>query len=108
MYAWSLKKARRWYTYKYYGMVLDYSERRKTVEDMTGYIKDMLAEFPVKFKDKEKVATPAANHLFEAGKGEDWTATRRKCSTWLSRKDCSYQSEHDRIYIRRSRYSVCE
>ena len=39
----------------YLGMVLD-------------YIKDMLGEFPVKFKDKEKMATPAADHLFEAGK----------------------------------------
>ena len=38
-------------------MVLDYSERRKIVVDMTDYIKDMLGEFPVKFKDKEKVAT---------------------------------------------------
>ena len=37
------------------------------VVDMSDYIKDMLGEFPVKFKDKEKVATPAANHLFEAG-----------------------------------------
>ena len=34
---------------------------------MSGYIKDMLEEFPMKFKDK--VATPAANHLFKTGKG---------------------------------------
>ena len=62
-------KAHRGAKHDYLGMVLDYSERRKIVVDMTGYIKDMLAEFPVKFKDKEKVATPAADHLFEAGKG---------------------------------------
>ena len=63
----------------YLGMVLDYSVKRKITVDMTGYIKDMLAEFPVKFKDKGKVATPAADHLFEAGKGRrldcNWAET---------------------------------
>ena len=33
----------------------------------------------MKFKDKEKVATPAADHLFEAGKGRrldcNWAET---------------------------------
>ena len=42
--------------------------------DMSGYIKDMREEFPVKFKDK--VATLAADHLFKAGKG------RRLDSNW--------------------------
>ena len=62
-------KVHRGAKHDYLGMVLDYRERRKIVVDMTDYIKDMLGEFPVKFKDKEKVATPAADHLFEAGKG---------------------------------------
>ena len=62
-------KAHRGAKHDYLGMVLDYSERRKIIVDMTDYIKDMLGEFPVKFKDKEKVVTPAADHLFEAGKG---------------------------------------
>ena len=43
----------------YLGMLLDYSEKGKIVVDMSGYIKDMLEEFPMKFKDKDKVATPA-------------------------------------------------
>ena len=72
-------KAHRGTKHDYLGMVLDYSERRKIVVDMTDYIKDMLGEFPVKFKDKEKVVTPAANHLFETGKGRrldcNWAET---------------------------------
>ena len=36
---------------------------------MSENMKDMLGEFLVKFKDKEKVATPAADHLLGAGKG---------------------------------------
>ena len=62
-------KAHRGMKHDYLGMVLNYSEKGKIVVDMSDYIKDMLEEFPVKFKDKEKVATPAADHLFKAGKG---------------------------------------
>ena len=63
----------------YLGMVLNYREKGKIAVDMSDYIKDMLGEFPVKFKDKEKVATPAADHLFEEGNGRrldcNWAET---------------------------------
>ena len=62
-------KAHRGVKHDYLGMLLNYSEKGKIVVDMSGYIKDMLEEFPMKFKDKDKVVTPAADHLFEAGKG---------------------------------------
>ena len=48
--------------------------------DMSDYINDMLEEFPAKFKDKEKVATPAADPLFKAGKG------RRLDCNWSGQK----------------------
>ena len=69
----------------YLGMALDYSEKGKIIVGMSDYIKDMLEEFPTKFKDKEKVATPAADHLFKAGKG------RRLDCNWVEtfQYDCS-------------------
>ena len=88
------------------GMVHDYSKRRKIVVDMTDYIKDMLGEFPVKFKDKDRAATPAADHLFEAGKGRRLDCNRAEMFHTVVMKDCSYRSEHDRIYIQQSRYYV--
>ena len=58
-------------------MLLDFSKKGKIIVDMSGYIKDMLEEFPMKFKDKDKVATLAANNLFRAGK------RRRLDSNWV-------------------------
>ena len=72
-------KVHRGMKHDYLGMVLDYSVKGMITVDMSDYIKDMLEEFSVKFKDKEKVATPAANHLFVAGKGRrldcNWAET---------------------------------
>ena len=54
--------------HKYLGMKFIFKDGKFTV-DITGKVKEILDEFPIKFKDEEtkKTKTPAAHNMFDQG-----------------------------------------
>jgi Reverse transcriptase (RNA-dependent DNA polymerase) len=52
----------------YLGMIFEFKDGAVSI-DMTSYVKDMLNDFPVKFKKGDKVPSPAGDDLFSVGNG---------------------------------------
>ena len=46
-------------------MTFVYNEKGEVIVDMKEYVKNMLEEFPVKFKIKERTNNPATMDMFE-------------------------------------------
>ena len=53
----------------YLGMVFNYSHKGKFRVDMSEYIKNMVDNFPIKFKKTNTALSPAADNLFSEGQG---------------------------------------
>ena len=64
--------------HRYLGMILDFSVKGKLKIRMDDYVQNMLDEFPIKFDEKTKQATPAANDLLSAGTGNLLNKERRE------------------------------
>ena len=64
--------------HRYLGMILDFSVKGKLKIRMDDYVQNMLDEFPIKFNEKTKQATPAANDLLSAGTGNLLNKERRE------------------------------
>ncbi|CAJ1948201.1 unnamed protein product [Cylindrotheca closterium] len=65
--------------HRYLGMTLDFSVKGKLKIRMDDYVKNMVEDFPIKFKHKDsKQETPAGNDLMEAGKGKLLNAEYRQ------------------------------
>ena len=64
------------------GMKLDFSSKGKLKVDMRHCVKDMLEDFPVKFKSTDTVLTPANNDLFSVdnSKAIDKTQAEQHCT----------------------------
>jgi hypothetical protein len=62
-------KATRGNTHDYLGMTLIFKDKKVTV-DMTDYVENMLAEFPLKLKKSETAMTPAGDNLLNFGAGK--------------------------------------
>ena len=58
-------KSTRGFIHEYLGMTLEFRSGRLIV-DMVEYVKNMLEEFPIKFKAGEIVANPATSNMFES------------------------------------------
>ena len=58
-------KCTRGTSHDYLGMTLDFENGKLTV-DMVKYVKNMLEESPLKFKENERVATPAILDMFDS------------------------------------------
>jgi Reverse transcriptase (RNA-dependent DNA polymerase) len=52
----------------YLGMIFEFKDGAVSI-DMISYVKDMLDDFPVKFKKGEKAPSPAGDDLFSTGNG---------------------------------------
>ena len=65
--------------HKYLGMTLDFRKKGKLKIRMNEYVQNMLDEFPVKFAEASKQATPAGNDLLRAGTGNLLDKKRREC-----------------------------
>ena len=55
-------------THDYLGMTLIFQDG-ELIMDMVDYVKNMLEEFPIKFKDNETAVNPAAADMFESEDG---------------------------------------
>ena len=55
--------------HRYLGMTLDFRTKGKLKIRMDEYVQNMLDEFPIKFGESSKQATPAGNDLLSAGTG---------------------------------------
>ena len=51
-------------------MELDYTKDGKVKTGMIKYVKNMLKEFPIKFKSTYKTSLPAGDSLFNQGQGK--------------------------------------
>jgi hypothetical protein len=71
-------KVHRGTKHDYLGMILDYGTPGKLIVAMTYYVKNMLEEFPIKFKSTDKVATPAAENLFTVTPSKKLDDARRE------------------------------
>ena len=58
-------KCTRGTSHEYLGMTLDFEDGKMTVY-MVAYVKNMLEEFPLKFKKNEKVVNQATADMFES------------------------------------------
>ena len=58
-------KAHQCKTHSYLGMAFIYNESGEVIVDMKDYVKNMLEEFPVKFKMEERTNNPATLDMFE-------------------------------------------
>ena len=58
-------KSTRGNKHEYLGMSLVF-ENGKLIVDMVEYVKSMLEEFPIKFKENETVANPATSEMFDS------------------------------------------
>ncbi|MGA0888342.1 MAG: Ty1/Copia family ribonuclease HI [bacterium] len=57
--------------HKYLGMTLDFTEKGKLKIRMDDYVERMIKEFPVQLKSTDTAMSPAANDVFELGKGKE-------------------------------------
>ena len=60
-------------------MTLDFRKKGKLKIRMNEYVQNMLDEFPVKFAEASKQATPAGNDLLRASTGNLLDKKRREC-----------------------------
>jgi len=65
--------------HKYLGMTLDFRTKGKLKIRMDEYVQNMLDEFPIKFAEAHKQATPAGNDLMRAGTGNLLDKKKREC-----------------------------
>lgn len=65
--------------HKYLGMTLDFRKKGKLKIRMDEYVQNMLEEFPIKFAEASKQATPAGNDLLRAGTGNLLDKKKREC-----------------------------
>ena len=64
--------------HKNLGMILDFTKKGKIKIRMADYVKRMLKEFLIKFDKSQVPVTPAANDLFDIGKGEELDDEKRE------------------------------
>ena len=53
------------------GMVFDFSKSGKVMVNMSDYVKTMIEDFSIKFKQNDSVVTPATNDLFSSGTSDN-------------------------------------
>ena len=60
-------------------MVFDFEKEGEVRISMDEYVQKLLDEFPMEFKREHTSLTPAANDLFEHGKGKKLTKEQQEC-----------------------------